>query len=279
MSGELMVDLSDGVLTLTLNRPERLNAMHPPLRAALTEQLDRADDDDEVRAVILTGAGRGFCSGADISKGTSGFIADSPREGDPYRDGGGVFALRVFRMRKPIIAAVNGPAAGFGAALTLPMDVRIASTTAKFAFVYARRGIAPEGCSSWFLPKLVGLDRALPWMLSGRTVEADEALAAGLVSEVVPPDELLPRAREIARSFAEGAPLSVSAIRQMLWRLAAEGSPERAHRVESRIVPFLAATPDAEEGVAAFLEKRPPRFAGRPSTDLPGDFPWDAPLY
>lgn len=268
----ILTTVADGVLTITLNRPDKLNAMNTEMRVAWCAAFDRADEDDAVRAVIVTGAGRAFCAGADLSSGTDGFI-DTTASG-PYRDGGGVLALRIFASKKPVIGAINGPAVGIGIASTLPMDYRIASTQAKFGFVYTQRGIGPEGCSSWFLAKLVGVQQALDWMLTGRVFGPDEAVAAKLVRSVHAPDDLLPEAQRLARAIADHtAPLSVSVTRRMVWNLLATDHPGRAHEVESEVVPFLVATPDAREGVAAFFEKRPARFTGRVTSDLPPTLP------
>ena len=286
----LITELEDGVLTLTFDNPGRLNAMHPAMRAAIIAAFDWADADDDVRVVLVTGAGRGFCAGADMSRGTGAFV---PASGDgEYRDGGGVLVRRLLESAKPIIGAVNGAAARIGAAMTLPMDFRLAAASARFGFVYTRRGIGPEGTSSWLLPAIVGPTTALDWLLTGRVFGAEEALARGLVTEVLPDDRLMPRARELARSLCETtAPLSVSLTRQLVWRqldgrfgggqLDGQlgggqlgcGAVETAHRLESRVVPWLAATPDAAEGVSAFLEKRAPRFTGRPARDIPGWLP------
>jgi enoyl-CoA hydratase/carnithine racemase len=271
---DVTTELVDRALMITLNRPDSLNALTPPMRGVIIEALDRADADDTVRSVIVTGAGRGFCAGADISRGAAAFtppVAD----GEPYRDGGGTLVRRLFASTKPLIGAINGPAAGIGAAITLPMDFRLASTTAKFGFVYVRRGIGPEGTSSWLLPQVVGITRATDWMLTGRLVLPEEALSAGLVSEVVEPDSLIERAQEIAATIArETSAVSVSLTRALLWNQFAAGHLETAHELESRVVPWLAAGVDAREGVAAFVEKRPPQFEGSPSRDILSVFPW-----
>lgn len=269
MSDEpIVVTVEQGVMTITLNRPDRLNAINPEMRAAWIAALDRSDADDSVRAVIVTGAGRGFCAGADIAKGAEGFVPDTG--GGVFRDGGGQLALRIFASKKPIIAAINGPAIGIGISATLPMDFRLASSEAKFGFVYTQRGIAPEGCSSWFLPRLVGISQALDWMLKGRVFGPDEALGAGLVCSVHPPEKLLDAARATAREIADQtAPVSATITRTMLWSLLAAEQPLVAHDIESKVIPLLAGHPDAAEGVAAFFEKRAPQFAGRVSADIP----------
>lgn len=269
----LLTELGAGVLTVTLNRPDRLNAITPTVVRDLLDVLDAADSDDEVRAVIVTGAGRAFCAGADL--GTGGGAFDHRDTGARHRDIGGLVALRLYASTKPVIAAVNGPAVGAGAGLTLPMDIRLASTTARFGFVYARRGIVPESAASWFLPRAVGIQRAMEWVATGRVFDATEALAGGLVRSVHPPDELLPAAVGIAREIAENtAPVSVALSRQMMWRMLGEGHPMAAHRLDSRLMSQLGGGPDVVEGIESFLAKRSPAFPGRVSTDLPPVWPW-----
>ncbi|UGQ11224.1 crotonase/enoyl-CoA hydratase family protein [Yinghuangia sp. ASG 101] len=269
----VLTDLTDRVLTVTLNRPDRLNAFNPQVMADLLDVLDRADADDEVRVVIVTGAGRGFCAGADVSAGGGSF--DHRKAGAWHRDTGGRVALRLYACAKPVIAAINGAAVGVGASMTLPMDIRLASTTAKFGFVFARRGIVPESAAGWFLPRAVGMQRAMEWVATGRVFGADEALAAGLVRSVHEPDELLPAAREIAREIVENtAPVSVALSRQMMWRMLGEPHPMTAHRLDSRIMSQIGGGPDPTEGIESFLAKRPPKFPGRVSTDMPEIYPW-----
>jgi enoyl-CoA hydratase/carnithine racemase len=273
----LLYAVEDGVATITLNRPERLNAVNTTVIRELVAAFDRADGDDGVRAVIVTGAGRAFCAGADLGGGGATF---GPREGrsempDEHRDGGGIVTLRVFEMKKPVIAAINGPAVGFGITLTLAMDVRLASTEARIGFVFARRGVVPEACSTWFLPRLVGVAQAAEWAYTGRVFPAEEALAGGLVSRVLPPDRLLPAARELAREIADNtSAVSVALIRQMLWRMLGADHPREAHRIDSLGMWHTGRSADAHEGVTAFLEKRAPRFTGRPSKDMPPFYPW-----
>jgi enoyl-CoA hydratase/carnithine racemase len=268
----VLAEEHDGVLVVTLNRPERMNAMDPAMRERLMAVLDEANREDAVRAIVVTGAGRGFCSGADLSGGAAAFTAG--RDGDPYRDGGGRLAMQIYDSPKPLIGAVNGAAVGMGAGMLLPMDVRVAATDARFGFVYTRRAIAPESVSSWFLPRIVGIGVALEWMLTGRMIDATEALRAGLVSRVVEPDALLDTAVGLGREIADNtAPASVAATRQMLWRHLS-ATPLDAHLVESRVVPALALLPDAIEGVAAFRDRRAPRFTGSVIRDLPGSYPW-----
>jgi enoyl-CoA hydratase/carnithine racemase len=285
------LDLHQHVLTLTLNRPDKLNAFDRPMMDGLIAAFDRADDDDEVRAVVVTGAGRAFCAGADLSQAGKTFDyaarADRPEVqaalsgdavdlgSDAVRDGGGRVTLRIFRCLKPVIAAVNGPAVGIGATMLLPMDVRLASDSARFGFVFTRRGITPEACSSWFLPRVVGISQALEWTMTGRVFGATEAHAGRLVSRVLPPGELLPAAQALAREIADNAaPVSVALARQMMWRMLGADHPMDAHRVDSRAIFSRGASGDAREGVTAFLEKRPAQFPNKVSTDLPPWFPW-----
>jgi len=273
---ELLYSVKQRVATVTLHRPDKLNAFTRRMRDDLIEALTRADEDDEVRVVIVTGAGRAFCAGADLSAGSATF--DYARRGveeEERRDGGGRVSLRLYSMKKPVIAAVNGPAVGVGVTMTLPMDIRIASSAARFGFVFARRGIVPEACSSWFLPKVVGLSQAAEWLYTGRVFDAAEALAGGLVSRVVPPDELLPAANAIAREIADNTSgVAVALARQMLWRMAGADHPMEAHKVDSRGIAAMGASADVAEGIAAFKEKRAPRFTMKPSADMPDFYPW-----
>ncbi len=287
---QITTNLTDNVLTITLNRPERLNAWTAQMGSELIEAFDRADADDEVRAIIVTGAGRAFCAGADLSAGGATFdrAARGDRSTPPTgadgapdlsneaaRDGGGRVALRIFSCLKPVIAAVNGAAVGVGVTMQLPMDIRIASSDARFGFVFTRRGIVPEACSSWFLPRIVGISKALEWSFSGRVFSAEEALAGGLVSAVHPPAELMPAARAIAREIAENtAPVSVALTRQMMWRMLGADDPMEAHKVDSRGIFTRGASADVHEGVKAFLEKRAPKFSDKVSRDMPKYFPW-----
>jgi enoyl-CoA hydratase/carnithine racemase len=273
---EIQTELAERVLTITLDRPDRLNAYTPTMHAELIEAFDRADGDDEVRAVIVTGAGRGFCAGADLAAGGATF--DSAARGgtadvDAHRDSGGILTLRIFDCLKPVIAAINGPAVGVGVTVTLPMDVRLASTSAKIGFVFARRGIVPEACSSWFLPRVVGISRAMEWVSTGRVFDAHEALAGGLVRSVHEPDDLLPAAHALAREIAEGtAPVSVALSRQLMWRMLGAAHPREAHRADSRAIFARGRSADAVEGVTAFLEKRAAEFPDRVSDGLPDVF-------
>ena len=275
---EIRYEVAERVATVTLNRPARLNAFTIRMRDELISAFERADADDEVRAVIVTGAGRAFCAGADLSGGSTTF--DYAKRGaagseEATRDGGGRVSLALYASRKPVIAAVNGAAVGVGVTMTLPMDIRIASSAAKFGFVFARRGIVPEACSSWFLPKAVGLSRAAEWLYTGRVFGADEALAGGLVSRVVAPEALMPTALALAREIADNtSAVAVALARQMLWRMAGADHPMEAHKVDSRGIVAMGASPDVAEGVSAFLEKRAPRFPMKPSTDMPSFYPW-----
>jgi len=274
---QILYDVDRGILTITLNRPEKLNAFTGTMLAEMIDAFDRADADDAVRAIIVTGAGRAFCAGADLSSGGSTFDADNrqDRKGGLNPDGGGLLTLRIFESKKPVIAAVNGPAVGVGVTMTLAMDIRLAADVARFGFVFARRGIVPEACSSWFLPRVVGIGQALDWTLSGRIFPAEEALAARLVRSVYPKDALLPAAREIAREIADNtSAISVTLIRHMMWRMLGADHPMEAHKIDSRGVYFTGRSKDAREGVESFLEKRPARFPGRVSKDMPEFFPW-----
>jgi enoyl-CoA hydratase/carnithine racemase len=266
----LLSELSDGILTLTLNRPERLNAMSHGLLETVVAALDAADRDDAVKVIIFTGAGRGFCAGTDLSGGPETFRNARTGSIDEHKDIGGVLTLRIFNMRKPVIAAINGPATGIGITLTLPCDVRLAANTARMGFVFARRGIAPDACSSWFAPRIVGISQALRWFMSGRVFDAQEALAGGLVSEVLEPAALMPRAREIARELmTDTSAVSVGIVRRLLWQMQGASGPEEAMRLESRALWHMGLGADSTEGVASFLEKRAPRFAMKVSEDFP----------
>jgi enoyl-CoA hydratase/carnithine racemase len=270
-------EVEDGILTLTLNRPEILNAFNTRMCDEMIEVFDLADADDAVRAIIVTGAGRGFCAGADLSSGEDTFDADAreDREGGLQPDGGGRLTLRIYELKKPIIAAINGPAVGIGVTMTLAMDVRIAADSAKFGFVFSRRGIVPEACSSYFLPRVVGISQALEWCYSGRVFPADEALRGGLVRSVHPKADLLDTARSIALDIgANTSAISVTLIRQMLWRMLGADHPMEAHKIDSRGVYHTGRSADAREGVASFLEKREAQFPGKVSEDLPEFYPW-----
>ena len=269
--------VEDNVLTLTLNRPERLNAFNREMQTEMIDALDRADADDDVRAIIVTGAGRGYCAGADLGSGGNTFNADGrdDRESGLHRDGGGVLTLRIYEVNKPMISAVNGAAVGVGVTMQLPMDIRLASTNAKFGFVFARRGIVPEACSSYFLPRVVGISQALEWCYSGKVFDAQEAYEGGLIRKPLAPDELLPRAREIAKEIVDNtSSVSVTLIRHMMWRMLNADHPMEAHKIDSRGIYHRGKSPDSKEGVESFLEKRPAVFPDKVSTDMPSYFPW-----
>ncbi len=274
----LLTDLDRGVFTLTLNRPDRLNALSRQMGDELLDVIEQVDENDDIRAVIVTGAGRGFCAGADLSGGGGSFDRGASAEAKTHRDEGGLITLRIFDSTKPWIAAINGPAVGIGVTMTLPMDVRIASSRARFGFVFTRRGIVPEAASSWFLPRVVGIGRAMEWVATGRVFPADEALEGGLVNRVLPEDELLPAANEIAREIADNtSSISVALSRQMLWKMLGADHPMEAHRLDSAGVYAMGRTPDGYEGVKSFLEKRPPEFPMKVSSDMPAYFPWWTP--
>jgi enoyl-CoA hydratase/carnithine racemase len=271
----LLAQLDHGVLTVTLNRPDRLNAMNTTIFEELLRLLDEVDANDAIRVVLVTGAGRGFCAGADLGGGGDTFDHGEREDSSQHRDAGGIVALRLYELTKPVIAAINGPAVGVGVTMTLPMDVRIASEKAKFGFVFARRGIVPEACSSWFLPRVVGISRAMEWVATGRVFAPEEALEARLVSRVVPPDELLESARALAREIADNtSAVSVALSRQLLWKMLAADHPMEAHKLDSRAVYAMGRSPDGYEGVQSFLEKRPARFTMKVSSDMPDFFPW-----
>ncbi len=293
MTQQTRVDITDGILTITLDRPDAMNAFTAQMMHEMIGAFDRADADDQVRAVIVTGSGeRAFCAGADLSAGGATFdYAKGPRWSDAgspvhadgsvdwdhegIRDGGGMLSLRIFQSKKPVIGAINGAAVGIGATMTLPMDFRLAADTARYGFVFARRGIVPEAASSWFLPRLVGISTALDWCYSGRLVPAAEAQQAGLVRSVHSAADLLPAARELAHQLtAQSAPVSVALTRQMMWRMLGAASPIEAHRLDSRLVWSRGASADAQEGVASFLEKRAADYPDKVSADLPHFSPW-----
>jgi enoyl-CoA hydratase/carnithine racemase len=273
---EISYEVADRVLTITLDRPDRLNAFTYRMHEELIDAFDQSDADDDIRAVVVTGRGRGFCAGADLGAGGSTFDhSELLQTTDVHRDEGGLVSLRIFRSTKPVIAAVNGPAVGVGVTMMLPMDIRLASESARFGFVFARRGLVPEAASSWFLPRVVGINRALEWTFTGRVFPASEALEAGLVRSVHPDDELLPAAYALAREIVDNtSAVSVSLTRQMLWRMLGESHPMSAHRVDSEGINAMGRSADAREGVLSFLEKRAPAFTMRPSTDMPAFYPW-----
>ena len=280
----ILYSVEDGVATITLNRPDKMNAFTTQMRDEMIAAFDRTDADDAVRVVIVTGAGdRAFCAGADLSKGGATFDYASRKESGReenlvngvYRDGGGMTTLRIYKSLKPVIGAINGAAVGIGVTMQLPMDIRMASTTARFGFVFSRRGIVPEAASSYFLSKVVGMQTALEWCYTGRVFDAQEAKERGLVRSLHAPEDLLPAARALAREIADNtAPVSVALTRQMLWRMAAADDPMRAHRVDSRAIQSRGQSADAKEGVSSFLEKRQPVYPDKVSRDMPAFFPW-----
>ncbi|HUZ12436.1 MAG TPA: crotonase/enoyl-CoA hydratase family protein [Caulobacteraceae bacterium] len=285
----ILIDVQEGIATVTLNRPERLNAFTTQMMSDLIAAFDITDADDAVKAVIVTGAGRGFCAGADLSAGADTFNRDARREpareegrvGDIVRDGGGRLTLRIFDSLKPVIAAVNGAAVGVGATMQLAMDIRMASSEARYGFVFARRGLTPEAASSWFLPRLVGLQTALEWCYTGRVFPAAEAHAKGLVRSLHAPGDLLAAARALAREIIDNAsPVSVALTRQLLWRMAGAAHPMQAHMADSRAIQYRGVQADAREGVTSFLEKRPPAFPNAVTADLPDIWAnWTAPQF
>jgi enoyl-CoA hydratase/carnithine racemase len=286
----LLYDVADGIATITLNRPDKLNAFNGQMMRDMIAAFDATDADDNVRVVIVTGAGRGFCAGADLSAGGSTFDVDarSPQDradraggGGVQRDGGGLLTLRIFESLKPVISACNGPAVGVGVTMQCAMDIRLASSEARYGFVFARRGLNPEAASSWFLPHLVGVQTALEWCFTGRIFPASEAHEKGFVRSVHAPDELLPAALALAREIADNtAPVSVAITRQLIWRMAGAAHPMEAHRADSRGIQARGKSGDAREGVTSFLEKRPARYPDKVSSDLPDIWPhWRAPEF
>ena len=270
----IIYEVEDNILTITLNRPERLNAFNGQMSSEVHNALDRADADDNVKAIIFTGAGRGFCAGADLSSGSETFDYESDGRGI-HPDGGGVLTLRLFECLKPVISACNGPAVGVGATMQCAMDIRMASDKARYGFVFSKRGIVPEACSSWFLPRCVGINTALEWAYSGRIFDAQEALEKRFVRSIHKENDLMPAARDLAHEFAEQtSSVSVTMIRHMMWKMLGADHPMEAHKIDSRGVYFTGKSEDAHEGVQSFLEKRPAEFSGKVSTDMPEFFPW-----
>ena len=281
---QIRYEVSDSIATVTLARPEKMNAFTGVMMRELLDVFDVIDADDAVRAVIVTGDGKAFCAGADLSSGAKTFDNgewSSTSDDSVRRDGGGQVTLRIFACKKPVIAAINGAAVGIGATMTLPMDVRLASSAARIGFVFTRRGIVPEACSSWFLPRVVGISRAAEWVYTGRILSADEAASGGLVRTVYAPDELLPAARALAREIADNTSgVSVALSRQMLWRMLGADHPMQAHRVDSRAIQLRGRSADAHEGVTSFLEKRPAQFSDSVAASLPDVFPeWQDPQF
>ena len=275
---QVLYSLADGIATISFNRPEKLNAFTREMAQQMIAALDSADADDAVRAIVVTGVGRAFCAGADLTpeSGKDVFFNDpGPAQSEAPRDFGGLLTLRIFECLKPIIAAVNGAAVGVGATMQLAMDIRLASDQAKYGFVFARRGIVPEAASSWFLPRVVGISTALEWSYSGRMIGAQEALDAGLVRSIHKAEELLPAAYALAREIADNAaPVSVALTRQMMWRMLGADHPMEGHKLDSRAVFARGRSADAKEGISSFLEKRPAKFTNTVSQDMPDFFPW-----
>jgi enoyl-CoA hydratase/carnithine racemase len=278
----IRLEVDSRVATITLDRPEKLNAFTETMRRELIDAFDRTDADDEVRVVVVTGSGRGFCAGSDLGGGAGSFDYAAPSaDGSIPRDGGGTVALRIYDSLKPVIAAINGPAVGVGITMTLPMDIRLASVDARIGFVFNRRGLVPEAASSWFLPRVVGISQAMEWVATGRVFDADEALRGGLVRSLHAPDQLLEAAYALAAEIAEHtSPVSVAMSRQLLWHMLSEAHPMAAHRADSLAISYRGTSDDAHEGVSSFLEKRPAVFPGKVSAGLPDLFPdFDEPTY
>ena len=275
---QILYEIDDNILTITLNRPDRLNAFTQIMRDELIDAFDQADEDDNVRAIIVTGAGRAFCAGADLGEGKNTFNYEArglAKKDVVHRDGGGQVTLRMFQSKKPIIGAINGPAVGIGITMTLPMDVRLAADNAKMGFVFSKRGIVPEACSSWFLPRLVGISQATEWVYSGRVFPASEALSGGLVKSVHAPNELLAAARALAKEFCDQtSAVSIALSRQMMWRMLGASHPMEAHKVDSRGIFHMGQSADVAEGVSSFLEKRPANFKMSASKEMPPYYPW-----
>ncbi len=273
---QIIYEVSDRIAVITLNRPEMLNAWTPVMMENILQALDMADDDDNVRVVIFTGAGRAYCAGADLSSGGFRLSGDDPDGPKLVRDTAGRVTLRIFNMKKPVIGAINGPAVGVGITMTMAMDIRIASESAKkIGFIFNRRGIVPEGCCTYFLPRIIGVSKASELILTGRLFTAQEGLEMGLFSRVVPPEELMPAARQIACEIADNtSAISTALARQMLWKMLTEDHPMTAHILESRSLTAMFGSDDAREGGASFMEKRPPKFTMKPSKQMPDFYPW-----
>ena len=273
MYKELLTSQHGDTFVISLNRPKKLNAFTKTMQDELIKAFDYSDENDDIKSVVITGKGRAYCAGADLVDGPNTF--NYSEEGnrlsnDDNRDGGGLVALRIFRSKKPVIGAINGDAVGVGATMTLPMDIRIASKSARFGFVFSRRGAVPEACSSWFLPRIVGISKALDWCYTGKVFNSQEALQYGLVSDVLPDDKLIDRALEIGTSYsAKTSAVSVSLARRMMWNMLAATHPEEAHILDSMAMERMGKSPDIKEGIASFLEKRAPNFSMKVSKDLP----------
>ncbi|MFJ7747843.1 enoyl-CoA hydratase-related protein [Peribacillus sp. NPDC097295] len=273
MYSTINTEMVDHVLIITLNRPERMNAFNEKMCQELINIFDKADENDDVRAIILTGAGKAYCSGMDLEKGVETFMDHTPLV--EYRDTGGVLSLRIFDMKKPIIAAINGSAIGIGITMTLPMDMRIASSDAEMSFDFAKRGITMEACSGWFLPRLVGMGKATEWVFTGGMISAEEAYEARLINEIVEPDQLMATAMKIANDIAINASsISVTLSRQLMWTMLGANHPVESHKIESKMIHWTGKQADAKEGIGAFLENRKPEFTMKSSTDMPPFYPW-----
>ncbi len=276
---EILYELKNGIATVTLHRPDRMNAVTPSMRKELIRAFQEADADDAVRVVVVTGKGKAFCAGADLSSGGATFD-QSRRQGrevpiSEHRDGGGQIALAIFRCRKPVIAAMNGHAVGVGITMTLPMDIRVVAEDAKIGFVFTRRGVVPDACASWFLPRIVGISKAAELIYTGRVFRAAEEANSGLFNWVVPRNEVLVQAMSIAEEIADNAaPVSVALSKALLWHGLAEGDPQSVHLIDSRVFFWAGRQRDAYEGVESFLEKRSPKFTLKVSTDMPDFYPW-----
>lgn len=273
---QIKCELTNGILMITLNRPEKLNAFTPVMCDELVDIFSKADTDDSVRVVIVTGAGRAFCAGADLGAGSPPFSTTSTlADPEVYRDPAGRITLLLYNLKKPVIAAINGPAVGVGITMTLAMDIRLAAQDARIGFVFTRRGLVPEGASTWFLPHIVGFGKAAELLLTGRVFGVQEAVACGLINEVLPPERLIPRAREIAMDIASNtSSVSVALSRQLLWKMGCANHPLEANKIESKAFAWMLQQPDSREGALSFLEKRPPHFTMKPSTDMPSFYPW-----
>ena len=273
MYKELLTSMNGDTFVISLNRPKKLNAFTKTMQDELIKVFDYTDENDEIKSIVITGEGRAYCAGADLVDGpnTFNYAEEGNRlSNDGHRDGGGLVALRIFRSKKPVIGAINGDAVGVGATMTLPMDIRIASKSARFGFVFSRRGAVPEACSSWFLPRIVGISKALDWCYTGKVFNSQEALQYGLVSDVLPDDKLIDRALEIGSSYsAKTSAVSVSLARRMMWNMLAATHPEEAHILDSMAMERMGKSPDIKEGIASFLEKRAPNFSMKVSKDLP----------
>ena len=272
---QILYEVDDRIATITLNRPDKLNAWTVVMMGELIKAFDMADKDDDVLAIIMTGAGRAYCAGADLDPSNIPTRHKNVKPGEVPRDTAGQFTLKVYDSKKPVIAAINGPAVGVGVTMTLPMDIRIASDTARFGFVFNRRGMVPEGCSTWFLPRILGFSQAAEWMLTGRVFSAQEALEGGLISKILPPEKLLSTAREMTLEIVDNnSIISTALTRQMMWSMLGADHPMEAHKIESKCLHYMSQSRDFMEGVESFLQKRPPKFAMRPNKEMPDFYPW-----